>query len=35
MSIVRKIVDIHNGDIKIQSNEDIGTTITLILALEK
>ncbi|MDZ7818987.1 MAG: ATP-binding protein [Aliarcobacter sp.] len=29
MSIVKKIIDIHKGSIKIESFENIGTTITI------
>lgn len=35
MSIVKKIVDIHKGKINIDSQEDIGTKITLSFPLQK
>jgi two-component system sensor histidine kinase HydH len=31
LAIVHKIIEAHNGEIKITSNPDLGTTITLTL----
>ncbi|MGB9596109.1 MAG: sensor histidine kinase [Candidatus Poribacteria bacterium] len=33
LSIARRIVDLHNGDIKVQSQEGVGSTFTIILPI--